>query len=90
MSPQPFRLYQPATHAERDGFEAAWCADCRHRPPENGTSWECSQLQLDPDAWRYNQHGIPACTRFESRDGPPALSIAVRDDRTVDLFGGGA
>lgn len=89
MNAQPIRLYEPATHQERADFEAAWCADCRHWPHEPGPAdRECEALLLDPEAWRYNRHGIPVCTRFEPLDGPPALSVAVRDERTADLFGG--
>ncbi len=90
MNAQPFRPYLPPTHQERHGFEAAWCAGCRHNQAEGQAGVECDEQLLVDDLWRYNQHGIPFCTRFESRDGPPALSVAVRDERTGDMFGGGA
>lgn len=43
-----------------------------------------------PREWRYDEDGEPVCTSFLPADAPEGPSCAVRDEVTVDMFGGAA
>lgn len=40
-----------------------------------------------PREWQYGADGAPCCTAFEEMDAPEGPSLAVRDERTDDMFG---
>ena len=42
-----------------------------------------------PVEWIRDADGRPCCTEFEDVGDPGGVSVAVADDRTEDLFGGG-
>ena len=96
--------YQPSTGTEGACFFEAWCCHCaRDKAMREGVDIDdcddnekceliANSMAFEPGQagypveWIHDKEGVPCCTAFlDARD---TVTQVVRDDRTVDMFGG--
>jgi hypothetical protein len=93
------KRYEPANGTEGEAFHEEWCCKCARDKEMNGTCHAEGREATDEDwcpilaasfrgeatQWIYSAEGCPICTEFVAVGDP----VTERDDRTIDMFGGG-
>jgi len=86
--------YRPSNGTKGADFMARYCNRCAKDDDESCGILARTILFYEyhpeyPVEWIYDADNRPCCTAFDDVGDPDGVSVAVADDRTADLFGGG-